>query len=93
MNCWVKTMSTLMSRTLLVIPPTCATIINQFVASEDDLILANATASLQAASAGTADIPILGTCVTDYATALEIDDWSGTTGKNISGTSDLAPLK
>ena len=70
----------------------CATIINQFVASEDDLILANATASLQAASAGTADIPILGTCVTDYATALEIDDWSGTTGKNISGTSDLAPL-
>ena len=70
----------------------CATIINQFVASEDDLILANATASLQAASAGTSDIPILGTCVTDYATALEIDDWSGTTGKNISGTSDLAPL-
>ena len=43
-------------------------------------------------SAATTDIPILGTSVTDYATALEIDDWSGTTGRNISGTSDLAPL-
>lgn len=71
---------------------TCATIINQFVSSDVDLILANATPALQAAAAGTADIPILGTSVTDYATALEIDDWSGVTGKNISGTSDLAPL-
>ena len=71
---------------------TCATIINQFVSSDVDLILANATPALQAAAAGTADIPILGTSVTDYATALEIDDWTGVTGKNISGTSDLAPL-
>ena len=72
---------------------TCATIINQFVSADVDLILANATASLQAAAAGTGTIPILGTSITDYATALEIDDWTGTTGKNISGTSDLAPLK
>lgn len=57
-----------------------------------DLILANATASLQAAQAGTTDIPILGTAVTDYGTALGIDDWNGTTGTNISGTADLAPL-
>lgn len=71
---------------------TCATIINQFVSSDVDLILANATASLQAAAAGTDTIPILGTSVTDYATALEIDNWTGLTGKNISGTSDLAPL-
>ena len=56
------------------------------------MILANATASLQAAAAATDTIPILGTSITDYATALEIDDWTGTTGKNISGTSDLAPL-
>lgn len=70
----------------------CATIINQFVSAETDLILANATASLQAAAAGTDTIPILGTSITDYATALEIDDWNGVTGKNISGTSDLAPL-
>lgn len=71
----------------------CITIINQFVSSEVDLILANATPALQAAAAGTADIPILGTSITDYATALEIEDWDGTTGKNISGTSDLAPLE
>ena len=70
---------------------TCATIVNQFVSSDVDLILANATAPLQAAAA-TNEIPILGTSVTDYATALSIDDWTGVTGTNISGTSDLAPL-
>ena len=70
----------------------CATICNQFVASSYDLILANATASLQAASTATGDIPILGTSITDYATALDMSDFTGTTGKNISGTSDLAPL-
>ncbi len=74
-------------------PATCATIVNGFVSSNVDLILANATAPLQAAAAGTDTIPILGTSVTDYATALDIDDWKGTTGMNISGTSDLAPLK
>lgn len=71
---------------------TCATIVNQFVSDGDDLIMANATASLQAAAAATDEIPILGTSITDYATALEIEDWSGTVGGNISGTSDLAPL-
>ena len=71
---------------------TCATIANQFVSSNVDLILANATAPLQAAAAATNEIPILGTSVTDYATALEIDNWTGKTGTNISGTSDLAPL-
>lgn len=69
-----------------------STIANNFVSSNVDLILANATTALQACAAATTDIPILGTSVTDYATALEIDDWSGTTGRNISGTSDLAPL-
>ncbi|MCH5343901.1 MAG: ABC transporter substrate-binding protein [Acetatifactor sp.] len=72
---------------------TCATIVNQFVSSDVDLILANATAPLQSAAAATNEIPILGTSITDYATALEIDNWTGTTGTNISGTSDLAPLK
>lgn len=71
---------------------TCATIVNSFVSADADLILANATAPLQSAAAATTEIPILGTSVTDYATALDISDWSGTTGKNISGTSDLAPL-
>ena len=72
--------------------PTASTICNGFVSDGVDLILANATAPLQSAAAATTDIPILGTSVTDYATALEIADWTGTTGRNISGTSDLAPI-
>lgn len=71
---------------------TCSTIVNQFVSAGDDLIFANATASLQAAASATADIPIVGTSITDYATALDITEWTGTTGRNITGTSDLAPL-
>ena len=70
----------------------CATIMDGFVAENVDLILANATNPLQAAASATADIPILGTSITDYATALNIENWTGTVGKNISGTSDLAPL-
>ena len=71
---------------------TCSTIVNTFISNGVDLIMANATPALQAAVAATGDIPILGTSVTDYATALDIDDWSGATGMNVSGTSDLAPL-
>ena len=71
---------------------TCSTIINSFVSSGVDLIMANATTALQAAVAGTDTIPILGTSVTEYGTALEIDDFDGTVGGNISGTSDLADL-
>ena len=71
---------------------TCATIINGFTNSGVDLILANATPALQAAAAGTDTIPILGTSITEYGVALDIDNVDGTVGKNISGTSDLAPL-
>lgn len=71
---------------------TCATIINQFVSNNVDLILANATPALQAAAQGTDSIPVLGTSVTEYGVALDIDDFSGTVGTNVSGTSDLAPL-
>lgn len=71
---------------------TCATIANTFVSSNKSLIMANATPALQAASQATADIPVLGTSVTDYATALDMKNWTGKTGTNVSGTSDLAPL-
>ena len=71
---------------------TCSTIVNGFVSSGYDLIMANGTSALQAAAAGTADIPILGTSVTEYGVALGIDGFTGTVGGNISGTSDLAPL-
>lgn len=70
----------------------CATIINQFVSDDVDLILANATDPLTTAATATADIPIIGTSVTDFATALQIEDWTGATGINVSGTSDLAPI-
>ena len=72
--------------------PTCSTITNTFAANNYDLILANATPALLAAISSTSSIPILGTSVTDYATAMEIDEWTGVTGTNVSGTSDLAPL-
>ena len=50
-----------------------ATIINGFVSSGVDLIMANGTTSLQA--------------------ALQMENWTGTSGTNISGTTDLAPLE
>lgn len=72
--------------------PTCSTIVNQFVTDGVDLIMANATPALAAAQSATADIPILGTSITEYGVALNIEDFDGTVGGNISGTSDLAPL-
>ena len=70
----------------------CATIVNGFVSGGVDLILANATPALQAAASATDSIPVLGTAVTEYGVALSIDNFNGTVGNNISGTSDLAPL-
>ena len=70
----------------------CIPIVDGFLAENVDLIQANATSPLQTAASATSEIPILGTSVTDYATALGIDNWTGTVGSNISGTSDLAPL-
>lgn len=70
----------------------CTTIVNSFVSGGVDLMMANATPALQAAQAGTADIPVLGTSISDYGTALGVTDWTGVTGTNISGTTDLAPL-
>ncbi len=73
----------------------CSIICNQFVSDEVDLIMANATPALLAAQASTNQIPILGTSVTDYASALDFDaeEWTGATGTNISGTSDGVPAE
>ena len=62
----------------------CGTIVNGFVSEGVDLIMANATAALTAAASATADIPILGTSITAYGVALDLDDFDG--------TSDLADL-
>ena len=71
---------------------TCAQIVNTFVNNEVDLIMANATAALQASYAGTSDIPVLGTSITEYGVALDVELVNGCVGGNVSGTSDLAPL-
>ena len=71
---------------------TCATIVNGFVSNNVDLILANATPALQAAASATGTIPVLGTSVTEYGVALEISNFTGLVGTNVSGTSDLGPL-
>lgn len=70
----------------------CTTICGQFVSDKVDLIMANATGALAAAAAATEEIPVVGTSITDYASALGITDWAGTTGFNVTGASDLAPL-
>ncbi|MBR3144697.1 MAG: ABC transporter substrate-binding protein [Clostridia bacterium] len=70
----------------------CATIANNFVSKNVDLIMANATPALQAAANATTTIPILGTSITEYGVALNIKDFNGLVGGNVSGTSDLAPL-
>ena len=73
--------------------PSCAVIANQFVSDGVDLIMANATPALIAAAGATGDIPVLGTSITAYAAAFEIDEWEGrSVALNVSGTSDLAPL-
>ena len=70
----------------------CITICSGFVSDQVDLILANATSALQVAATATTEIPILGTSITEYGAALNLDNFDGVTGRNISGTSDLAPL-
>lgn len=70
----------------------CTNIVTSFVNKGYDLIMANATASLQAAAAATATIPVLGTSITEYGVALDLENFNGVTGFNVSGTSDLAPL-
>ncbi|WP_035767694.1 ABC transporter substrate-binding protein [Butyrivibrio sp. NC2002] len=69
----------------------CATITTKFVNDKDDLIMANATAALQAAAAATGDIPIVGTSITDYKSAGVIND-NDAPGTNVTGASDLAPV-
>lgn len=70
----------------------CNTIVNDFVSKKVDLIMANGTGALQAAYNATETIPILGTSITEYSVALDLKNFNGTVGNNVSGTSDLAPL-
>ena len=65
----------------------CTTVSNTFTAKKVDLIMANATPALIAASNATAEIPILGTSVTDYES-----NYAGGIPANVSGTSDAVPF-
>lgn len=70
----------------------CITIAEKFVNDRNDLILAIATPAAQAAAGLTSEIPILVTAVTDPAQAGLVDS-NEIPGGNISGTSDLTPVK
>ncbi|HCR43070.1 MAG TPA: sugar ABC transporter substrate-binding protein, partial [Ruminococcaceae bacterium] len=70
----------------------CVTIASKFANGGYDLILAIATPAAQAAANATSTIPILVTAVTDPADAklVKSNDKPGT---NVTGTSDLTPVK
>lgn len=73
---------------------TCTVITTGFVSNQYDLIMANATPALLAARSATDTIPILGTSVTDFASALEVEAAAdGSLGMNVSGTSDGVPAQ
>ena len=65
----------------------CSTVINTFTSKGVDLIMANATPALTAASEATSTIPVLGTSVTDYN-----DTFKNKIPANVSGTSDAVPF-
>lgn len=71
---------------------TCTTIAEQFVNDKKDLILAIATPAAQAAAAATTEIPIILTAVTDPADSGLVES-NEKPGGNVTGTSDLTPVK
>lgn len=68
------------------------TIADRFVSKKVDLILAIATPAAQAVAGKTKDIPILGTAITDYVAA-RLADSNEKPGGNVSGTTDMNPVK
>lgn len=70
----------------------CQTIATQFKNSNVDLVLAIATPAAQAAANVISDIPILITAVTDPVSAMLVDSYARP-GGNLSGTSDLTPVR
>jgi putative ABC transport system substrate-binding protein len=68
------------------------TISQRFVNNNEDLILAIATPAAQAIASETTEIPVLGTAITDYEVAKLVDS-NEAPGGNISGTTDINPVK
>ncbi|HEY8499101.1 MAG TPA: ABC transporter substrate-binding protein [Clostridia bacterium] len=69
-----------------------STISDRFVSNKADLILGIATPAVQAIAGKTTEIPILGTAVTDYVVARLVDS-NEAPGGNVSGTTDMNPVK
>ncbi len=70
-----------------------ATICTGFANDGYDLIFAVSTNALAAAAEVTAEIPVVGCCVTDFESTLGIKLTDGKTGTNVTGCSDLLPLE
>ena len=70
----------------------CMTIAEKLVNDGSDLILAIATPAAQAVAGVTEEIPVLLTAVTDPAESGLVND-NEKPGVNVSGTSDLTPVK
>lgn len=70
----------------------CLTIAEKLVNDKNDLILAIATPAAQAVAGVTEEIPILLTAVTDPAESGLVNE-NENPGVNVSGTSDLTPVK
>lgn len=69
-----------------------STISDRFVSNNEDLVLAIATPAAQSIAGKTTEIPILATAVTDYVSAKLVDS-NEAPGGNVSGTTDMNPIK
>ncbi|MEG6611516.1 ABC transporter substrate-binding protein [Pseudoclostridium thermosuccinogenes] len=69
-----------------------STISDRFVSNKVDLVLAIATPAAQSIAGKTKDIPILATAVTDFVTAKLVNS-NEAPGGNVSGTTDMNPIK
>lgn len=70
----------------------CQTIATKLVNDKNDLILAIATPAAQAVAGATSEIPVIGTAITDFAESGLVND-NTAPGTNVTGTSDLTPIK
>ncbi|MDO4466509.1 MAG: ABC transporter substrate-binding protein [Bacillota bacterium] len=66
----------------------CSEIINSFIQSDVSMIMTNGSTPLKIAKSKTDTIPIVATSVNDYASTLGVSNWTGSTGTNVTGTSD-----
>ena len=69
----------------------CQTIAHKLVNDGNDLILAIATPAAQAVAGASDKIPIVGTAITDFASAGLVQS-NDKPGKNVTGSSDLTPV-